>query len=380
MHHNKLKKLKREKADYILKNFPNVVGVGVSKKFKNGVETETQSLTVYVSTKVSPQSLNPKDNIKTNSFVLSGLDSADDIDIKQIGVIRKHITPEQTTVRPVHAGTSEGHYLITAGTGGPLVEDKITKKKYRVSNNHVYADENKAKIGDAIYQPGPYDGGRSSSKVGTLERFVPLDITSLNLVDCAIRTVGDTEVPTVFNLNKVPSSIVIPDVGMTVVKMGRTTGVTTGQIIDTDLTISVQYDAGEITFDNQILVYSDTAFSQGGDSGSGVYIDNGQELTWVGLLFAGSDDGNYTICNYAVEVTNALGVQLYVEPVISEPEPPVSDPEPEVPLPEPEPELPAPEPEPEPEPEPPTSDKSNWIIVIGTVIVGIITLIIKLLT
>lgn len=314
MKHEDLKRLKSYKESYILKNFPNVVGVGVSRKHKNNKPTDNLAMTVYVTKKIPIQELEPKHIINTNSFVLSGLDSPDDIDVKEIGVIRKHATAvpkEQTMIRPVQAGTSEGHYLITAGTGGPLVQNVATKTVYRVSNNHVYANENNAKLGDPIYQPGPYDGGVATSRVGTLAKFIPIDFKNINIVDCALRTTQTNESDVIYNINKIPSTIIEPEIGMVVIKQGRTTGITTGSIQDVSLTIKIEYDGGLATFENQILISSETAFSQGGDSGSGIYKNTGNDLEWVALLFAGSDDGTYTIANHALKVAENLEIELY---------------------------------------------------------------------
>ena len=60
-----------------------------------------------------------------------------------------------------------------------------------LSNNHVLANENRAKKGDSIIQPGAIDGGASpADRVGSLLRFVRLKASATNLVDCAIATVA----------------------------------------------------------------------------------------------------------------------------------------------------------------------------------------------
>ena len=90
---------------------------------------------------------------------------------------------------------------------------------------------------------------------------------------------------------------------MAVKKSGRTTGFTTGEIQQVDVTANVQYGAGQIAvFTDQLLA---GAMSQGGDSGSAV-LDDRNRLT--GLLFAGSD--TTTIINRIENVFSALGVSL----------------------------------------------------------------------
>ena len=72
--------------------------------------------------------------------------------------------------------------------------------------------------------------------------------------------------------------------GTTVKKSGRTTELTTGQILQVDVTADVQYGAGlTARFTDQLLA---GPMSQGGDSGS-AGLDNDNRLG--GLLFAGSE-------------------------------------------------------------------------------------------
>ena len=89
--------------------------------------------------------------------------------------------------------------------------------------------------------------------------------------------------------------------GLRVKKSGRTTGLTTGEIIQVDVTVNVDYGGGRVAqFTDQLMA---GAMSQGGDSGSAV-LDEQNRL--MGLLFAGSD--NSTIINRIEHVFAALGV------------------------------------------------------------------------
>jgi hypothetical protein len=93
------------------------------------------------------------------------------------------------------------------------------------------------------------------------------------------------------------------ELGMAIKKSGRTTGFTTGEIEQVDVTVNVQYGEGKMaTFSDQLMA---GAMSQGGDSGSAVF-DEQNRL--VGLLFAGSDQS--TIMNRIQNVFSALGVSL----------------------------------------------------------------------
>ena len=93
------------------------------------------------------------------------------------------------------------------------------------------------------------------------------------------------------------------ELGMAIQKSGRTTGLTEGEILQVDVTVDVEYDAGQIArFSDQLMA---GAMSQGGDSGSAVLTDDKKLL---GLLFAGSD--TTTIINRIENVFTALGLSL----------------------------------------------------------------------
>lgn len=202
-------------------------------------------------------------------------------------------------LRPVPIGVSTGHFNITAGTIGARVTDGVNV--YALSNNHVYADENQASIGDNVLQPGPYDGGRNpTDSIGTLSAFSTIVFSrkANNTIDAAIalsyeNLLGNS---TPANGYGTPGSTTREAiVGLPVMKYGRTTGLTHGIVYAIDATINVGYDSGVARFVHQIIITPGT-FSAGGDSGSLIVVDDGTDAnTPVGLLFAGSS--SYTIAN-----------------------------------------------------------------------------------
>ncbi len=89
--------------------------------------------------------------------------------------------------RPVPIGVSTGHPDITAGT----ISCRVTNgaNVFALSNNHIYANENNATIGDAVIQPGTVDGGTSpADDIGTLSDFEPIvfSTSANNTIDAAI--------------------------------------------------------------------------------------------------------------------------------------------------------------------------------------------------
>ena len=78
--------------------------------------------------------------------------------------------------------------------------------------------------------------------------------------------------------------------------------------IETD--VSVQYEAGVVMFEDQIIIVglSAASFSASGDSGSLILERSTNKA--VGLLFAGSS--SHTIANHIKDVLSALAVRLIV--------------------------------------------------------------------
>jgi len=211
--------------------------------------------------------------------------------------------------RPVPIGVSTGHPDITAGTIGCRVTDGTNV--YALSNNHVYANENLASIGDNVLQPGTYDEGVDpDDAIGTLYDFEPIDFDGGgNTIDAAIalcseETLGNA---TPFDGYGTPSSTIVTWnlLRLRVQKYGRTTGLTSGRIAGINATINVGYDSGTALFVNQILIRPG-GFSAGGDSGSLIVTEQGNNP--VGLLFAGSV--LYTVANPIDLVLSAFGVTI----------------------------------------------------------------------
>lgn len=214
--------------------------------------------------------------------------------------------------RPVLAGVSTGHPNITAGTIGCRV--KKGGNVYALSNNHVYANENSANIGDNVLQPGRYDGGiNPADAIGTLAGFQPIvfSTNASNIIDAAIAlsSTANLEKSTIHNCYGTPKTVTVsPQNRMRVKKCGRTTGLTTGRISGINATVNVGYDSGVARFVNQIVV-SPGNFSAGGDSGSLIVVNGGtNDRRPVGLLFAGSSF--YTIANPIGDVLSAFQVTI----------------------------------------------------------------------
>lgn len=244
-----------------------------------------------------------------------------EVDVRFVGRIARQLLPwHRSRVRPLVPGASVGHFRITAGTIGALATEKRSGRVVILSNNHVLANENNAKVGDAILQPGAYDGGRRpADMVAKLTKWVRRKPKSADLVDAAIAAVmkkigvDPLNYHEIGTLTGARADPLLP--GDAVAKAGRTTGVTRGRVtaIEVD-NVVVEYDIGLLTFDNQIEIESTETgpFSAGGDSGSLILdVDN----RGCALLFAGSETGGasgrgLTYANQIDLVLKKLAIEL----------------------------------------------------------------------
>jgi hypothetical protein len=309
----------------------HVVATGIGYKQTGGAKTDTLCIVCSVKEKLPASQLSGQD------LVPAAVDGTS-TDVLQTGVIRALQTPTDR-FRPAPGGVSVGHVAITAGTLGCWVTKN--GQKVILSNNHVLANSNDAEIGDAILQPGPHDGGSfPQDHIANLTQFIPISFQGapsecqfanavISVFNLGCQVIGsntryqaikiqaednrvDAAIATPLNAADVKDEIinigpiqgtVQGELGMAVKKSGRTTGFTTGEIQQVDVTANVQYGAGQIAvFTDQLMA---GAMSQGGDSGSAV-LDDQNRLT--GLLFAGSD--TTTIINRIENVFSALGVSL----------------------------------------------------------------------
>jgi hypothetical protein len=225
------------------------------------------------------------------------------------------IDPTEWCDRPVPIGVSTGHPIITAGTIGCRVTDG--SNVYALSNNHVYAASNDASLGDAVIQPGTYDGGAlPDDEIGTLFDFEEISFDgSPNIIDAAIAQ-SSTELlgnATPSDGYGTPKSTTIEAlINQSVKKYGRTTGLTKGKVYAVGAIVNVGYEKGTALFVDQIVI-SPGSFSAGGDSGSLIVVDGkgrsrADDRKPVGLLFAGS--ALYTIANPIDAVLDAFGVTI----------------------------------------------------------------------
>ena len=228
------------------------------------------------------------------------------------------------------------------GTLGALLRDE-NGGQYILSNNHVLAESDQAKIGDTIVQPALIDRNcdqNAGRPVASLRYVVPLATTETN-VDAALAEVNAGTVDPTGAILQLGSpgagangaigaaspaaglgESLTPELFATgsqllVAKSGRTTGLTCSTISAIDLSVEVDYykDCAETqpyyrkTFSGQLGISGD-GFSDSGDSGA-LVVDaaNAEPLA---LYFAGGTDdhgGGLSVATPIQDVLSALDAE-----------------------------------------------------------------------
>jgi hypothetical protein len=299
----------QERHHHALMAFPHVVGTAVSL-----IKDQRPAVTVFTR-KPAPVGLIPDQ--------LDGMPVVEVVtgDIVAMPARAAAVNPAGKFTLPVPIGVSTGNEKeCSAGTISARVKD--ANNVYALSNNHVYALENKGtKNVDRVLQPGLYDTqpqcvltSTNANVIGTLSNFVPINFTSgsSNTVDAAIAvsSTGQLGNATPSNGYGMPNHITqSASIYQSVKKYGRTTGLTTGTVTAINATINVGYSSGTATFVNQIVVTSFRAFIKAGDSGS-LLVTNNSAANPVGLVFAGNNSGTYAVANPIDAVLGSFRVTI----------------------------------------------------------------------
>jgi len=286
----------------------NVVGVGIGERIQAGRHTGVAALKFLVRVKYGDDQLTASDRLPES---INGLPT----DIEEVGTFRPfQIQDPRMMIRPSPPGCSIGFQDLTgqsanAGTFGALV--RRGSRRFILSNNHVLAGENQLAIGTPTFQPGFLDAGLppNTGPIASLSAFRALESSGPNSVDCAISEISDPALVTnsIIRIG-VPNGIAPAQSSMIVHKFGRTTGYRVGFIDSTMMDVSVDYEIGTLTFNDQIIIkgLNGEPFSAEGDSGALIVERNTSRA--IGLLFAGS--ASHTIANHISDVLQALNVSL----------------------------------------------------------------------
>ncbi|WP_393062696.1 hypothetical protein [Streptomyces sp. LN549] len=344
-----LRQAKHRIKEQYSRNDPNVVGVGLSYRHRAGQLTDEPVVVVLVAKK-RPASHVSRRRLLPQSIDVQGARWG--VDVVESGPPPRLFAtaPARPPVRllsaqaiadkmrPSRQGASISNLEQgrTAGTHGCNVVDKTDGKLCLLSCNHVLARLNEGKPGEAIIQPGGYDGEVDvKNAIAELKRFDPVDATTGTDTDAAIAQFTDqsgqtsdvakdlmapispshpavgllvaggcsgavylTEIETVLARLDVKlaaatgssTAIVAPAIGMKVEKVGRTTAYSSSAIaaIEVDIEVDTQSALGVVPYRDLIYV---PGLGQAGDSGS-VVCAGGDGDTLVE-----SDCGGCTVLN-----------------------------------------------------------------------------------
>lgn len=322
-----------------------VTFVGKGKKIIDGKQTDEDAIIIGVVEK------KPLDKLSKRQIIPKEV-GGQKTDIVQTGYIVRRNYEEEiriTRQRPIFPGISVGHPDVSAGTFGAVVyaEEIITEdptqglgfwdkllmallkwlgwitpeqinalsfqiakiKAYMLSNNHILANENRAKIGDPIWQPGKYDGGGKNDVVAILSEYVPISYTRPNKVDVAIAEITVDYNPAIYQIGVPKEPRYDLHVGEYLQHSGRTLGLKKAKIIAMGAYTEVWYDRGVTEWEDQIIVGlcdDGSPSSEGGTSGS-LWLD--MDKRPAGVLYAGSDE--VTCINPIKAVQEALKTKIY---------------------------------------------------------------------
>lgn len=218
--------------------------------------------------------------------------------------------------------------IVGAGTLGCLVRDNAGVL-YGLTNNHVSGMCNYANIGEKILAPGHLDinaAGINPFTLGFHERALPMvqgkpdnvDITTNS--DAALIRVADEGLVSSFqgNMYDTPAGTFEMLAGQTVEKVGRTTGFTKGEIVGQIIgPHPIGYNTpgygGHLSFFEPVFAIrgvNGEPFSQPGDSGSLITIQQGGVRFAVGLVFAGNATSGISYALPLQPILATLGVTL----------------------------------------------------------------------
>jgi endonuclease G len=278
-----------------------VIGVDIGTKYKKNSAQKSLAIRFLVDEKLSPAKLKKigRQGLPPQVLVGKRLVPTDVIQASPTThylVVDKIPSQEERKQRldPVRPGCSIGGRMGDAGTLGMIVYDRDTGEPMALSNWHVL--DLGGGVGADIHQPGPLDEVPSpATLLGSLVR------SHRGLAgDCAVAKIANRDTDgSMMGIGATPVRIADPEHGDLVVKSGRTSGVTIGQIEGIGLTMSIEYTGLKVLIGGILTIQpveNETALSiaKGGDSGSVWLAIDGQTPTDVaiGLHFGGDEHRN----------------------------------------------------------------------------------------
>jgi hypothetical protein len=240
----------------------SAIGIAKGNKISDGVDTGEESLVFLVREKkeVSKKEFIPK---KINGEITDIIEAGG-----PIGPLHKK------KYRPVMGGIS-GKYEKGSACSIGLIAFK-GETPVALTNEHCCHYRGNRK-GEKFIQPSPSDGGNINDAIGTISNDPRISSSKVNKIDSDYIPLGVGFDLAVKGIESYPKKVVEPKVGMTFVKIGRTTGITTGTISHINATSFVRYpERGVCQFYPTVwAIQNNYDLVNGGDSGSCCFTPDG---------------------------------------------------------------------------------------------------------
>lgn len=348
---DEIREVKHRVEDELLDQ-PGVVGVDINEKITRGRPSGWLSIVVSVRRKL------PLDEVPRGQVIPGRIDGIPTDVVEEDTVLHRLLLDEAqapgaaaevstTIVGGLSIGPGRAMWLappevpeageyVTVGTLGALVNDRCGHVM-GLTNFHVACVDDAWSVGDAMVHPARVDGGRPRVDVfGTLARAALSGSVDGAVVQLAA---GKAYEATIVGVGPVRGSATA-ELGTSVRKYGRSTGLTGGLIVSVDATLALDYGdgIGRRVLRDQIRVQGGSLHSAGhqlfnghrpaggshhwfggsgrsggtpfgdhGDSGAAV-VDCRNQV--VGLYIGGTTTGEYAFANKIKAVLDALDVEL----------------------------------------------------------------------
>ena len=279
----------------------NLLGVGIGNKVKGTQTRDDISLRFYVGKKI------PKGLLDENKAAAASLftkpQAADSGSAEAPWFVPPNFEQVQTDVveigraRPYSGQLVLGSAIsadsprlrgIGAGAVGALVRDN--GRFGLITCNHVIACNGWFPKGTKVMLMS-FSGPQATPVVAAYDRCVPLRPGEPNEADCALAylepAISASGVPDGAKYTVTTPGTPAPRAR--VVKTGPATGTTTGEIVDLDAEILVDYEFGTYTLTRQLAIQGvdDKPFASDGDSGSIVFLDDGKRQEPLAMIWGG---------------------------------------------------------------------------------------------
>jgi len=317
---------------------PNVTVAFAGSKTVGGKSTGEACVIVGVEKKLPIERLSDGDLVPKTLPTGVKTDVIEVPRIRAIGTCTSGTTsacsPHGDRYRPLVGGISAAEENGTACTLGLVVRDSTDQRLVALSTNHCLGtlydpnykrptNGNTNTYGVRVMQPSPSDGGTEDDIYGLVKRATAIQFGTgdgqANKVDGGVSTIDINDAySSILEVSNGPFEFIDKAdllIGENITKSGRTTGITPApvtMVLSKSALVNVSYGSGGdkdiATFVDQILVASNTRFTQSGDSGSAALVYRNGQYQVAGMLFAANTAGTLATVNPIEDIAALLDI------------------------------------------------------------------------